>query len=138
MEAPFASDMFLMKKIAGTLVVGVTLGSAFVILNRTQPERPKYADLRTHVEKLAAIDRLCKQQDPSTCYCELAENIRDEHDAISRLLIDDPTLRDFVIPIRQPASAEIRYDLNTLPKVPDEKSCLNAVAAPMLIDKDEF
>jgi len=102
----------------------------------TASSRPSYANLKGHVERLAAIDEMCKDQDASTCYCELAQTIRDEHDAIARLLMDDPALRGFVIAVRQPASetAAQRYDLNKLPQVPDEKKCLSTVAAPTLID----
>jgi hypothetical protein len=102
----------------------------------TASGRPGFADLQKHVQKLAAIDDLCKKQDASTCYCELADRIRNEHDAIARLLMDDPALRGFVIAVRQPASEQPaqRYDLNKLPQVPDEKKCLSTVAAPTLID----
>lgn len=99
-------------------------------------DKPGYNELKSHVEKLAGIDSLCKKQDTTTCYCEMAEQIRDEHDAIARLLIDDPSLRGFVIAVRQPASESVRYDLNQLPQVPDDQKCLSTIAAPTLNDLD--
>lgn len=143
-------------KIASGVVVGVVLISGLIVaMNRGDKSaasqaldaanagdkasgRPGYVNLKTHVEKLAAIDEMCKDQDPSTCYCELAQTIRNEHDAIARLLMDDPALRGFVIAVRQPASETPaqRYDLNKLPQVPDETKCLSTVSAPTLIEGD--
>lgn len=106
--------------------------------NSELAKRKGFSELKEHVQNLAAIQKMCRDKDESACYCELSQKITAEHEAIDRLLKDDPVLRTFVIAVRYPASAEPveRYDLNRLPAVPDETSCLNTVAAPTLIDGD--
>lgn len=101
-------------------------------------KRKGFAELKGHVQNLADIEEMCRDQDQSLCYCELAQKISTEHEAIDRLLKDDPALRSFVIAVRYPASEQPaqRYDLNRLPAVPDDTKCLSTVAAPTLIDGD--
>ncbi len=90
--------------------------------------------LRKHVESLAEVDGLCSKQDRLSCFCELSDRIRADRQAIDSLLANDPELRNFQISVRRPASVFVSYDLTKLPKPPEEAECLNAVAAPTIID----
>jgi hypothetical protein len=93
--------------------------------------RAGFAALKSHVESLAEVDRLCAEpSERVTCLCELADRVRDERRAIESALAADPALKDFKIEIR-PSS----YTLATLPKAPDEADCLNAVSAPTILDE---
>jgi hypothetical protein len=98
--------------------------------------RAGFAALRHHVESLAEVDGLCSKVDRTTCLCELADRMREDHRAIDSLLASDPSLKSFQIVVRRPASVTVSYDLNKLPKAPPEAECLNAVSAPTIIDDD--
>lgn len=97
--------------------------------------RPGFDTLKRHVESLAEIDRVCSRQDRLSCFCELADRIRTDRQAIDSLLANDPELKNFQIAVRRPASTMVSYDLSKLPKAPEEAECLNAVAAPTIIDE---
>lgn len=96
--------------------------------------RPQFETLRKHVESLAEVDGLCSKEDRTTCLCELADRIREDRRAIDAIIADDPALKSFEISVRRPASVTVSYDLAKLPTAPDEAACLNAVAAPTIID----
>ncbi len=98
--------------------------------------RPGFVTLRKHVESLAEVDRLCAKEDRTTCLCELADRMREDHRAIDSLLVSDTSLKSFQIAVRSPASETVSYDLAKLPKAPAEAECLNAVSAPTIIDDD--
>lgn len=137
---------FLTSKIGALVGIGavaVVAGIIYVIghVDFSRPvtnpleSRPHFAALKQHVENLAEVDSVCAQTGPAermTCLCELAERIRDERRAIDSLLTSDPGLKGFEIVVRKPAS--VTYDLAKLPKAPGEAECLNAVAAPTILD----
>jgi len=122
---------------AVALIAALLYGVGHVDFSRPQvnplESRPGFAALKKHVENLAEVDTVCADKGERTaCLCELADRIRDERRAIDTLLTTDPSLKGFAINIRQPAS--VTYNLQTLPKAPEESECLNAVSAPTIID----
>jgi hypothetical protein len=123
------------------VIVGVIYAIGHLDLSRPVPNplesRPGFASLKQHVESLAEVDVLCAGgTERLTCLCELADRIRDERHAVDSILASDPALKGFAIEVRHPASAAVTYDFAKLPKVPEESECLNAVAAPTLLDDD--
>lgn len=139
---PSVTPKMLMAGLGGAVVLMI---SAFFLWSHLHADpaagnplasRPGFGTLKKHVESLAEIDGLCASQDKLACYCELADRIRSDRQAIDSLLVNDPALRGFQISVRRPASVIVSYDLSKLPKAPEESECLNAVAAPTIIDDD--
>lgn len=139
---------FLTQKTGALIGIGVVVVICAVIwgmghIDFSRPEanaldsRPGFAALRQRVASLAEVDGLCAKDDRTTCLCELADRLRDDHRAIEALLASDPSLKAFQIKVRQAgAAAAVSYDLAKLPRAPAEGVCLNAVSAPTIIDDD--
>jgi hypothetical protein len=122
------------------LIAAIIYGVTHIDFSRpvTNPleSRPGFVSLKQHVESLAEVDALCAKEDRTTCLCELADRIREDRRVVDSLLEADPSLKTFQIAVRKPASATVSYDLAKLPQAPAEADCLNAVAAPTIIDDD--
>ena len=121
------------------VVVAIIYAVGHVDLSRSTPNaleaRPGFNSLRQHVESLAEVDQLCAAgAERMTCLCELAERVRDDRRAIDLLIAGDPGLKGFAIEIRKPVL--VTYNSAKLPSAPEEAECLNAVAAPTIIDDE--